>query len=259
MTLGNVVRKMSTGTPIPSLSFRDTLTRVIPGSVVVSAPIVVAMFTAPHLLPSEPIHYIVLALISYLIGEIIDQIRSGLFRVPNRFRWFIYDHTRDIQDIPRWYRNRVKYQNYLPDIFHIDIDDELEMQGTVSYELDLDFHEDMESELGVDFDHNSPRDIYDMLLIYMDPHFTRRIRRQQSLAIFASNFRLSALGATLVYLYYAIVNIGSLISYISIGMVVLIIIILLSGWSVLNMTQHQYGELLMKEYYAERHSRVSEG
>ncbi len=246
---------MSAGAPIPSLSLRDTLTRVIPGVVVLSPLLISANMTAPSVVPSGTPFYIIVALLSYLIGEIIDQFRAGLFRVPMTFRYFIYKQSGQIEKMPRRYRWIIDKQELLPERLHIY--EEIPTEELLPSHLDLDFREDMESELGVDFDENRPRDIYDLLLVYMDSHFTARIRRQQSLAIFSSNLRMSSGLAGIFYLYYVVMDFGSLLSIISGVILLAIVLIMAAGWPVLTMAQYQYGELLMKEYYGKRHSDIS--
>lgn len=195
---------MSQTSPFLGFSLRDTLTRLVPGLVFLTPLIVGFSVFTPDILPSESVLFILLGLSGYVIGEFIDQLRSGLFRVPFSFRYFVYRETDQIEKMPGWYIKLIEWQQRLPNglYFYEDRSDEARLTNN----MDLNFREDIESELGVDFLQNRPREIYDLLLIYMEDSQTHRLRRFQSVSMFSSNIRIAAVGGLLPYSAFAVAN-----------------------------------------------------
>lgn len=241
---------MAQGGPFLGFSLRDTLTRLIPGLIFLSPLVIATAAFIPTLFPNGSIFFILLALAAYLIGEFIDQLRSGLFRVPMSFRYFIYRETDQVEKMPFWYVSLAEFQEKLPDKinFYEDRDDSERLANN----LELDFRKDIEAELGVDFVDNRPREIYDLFLIYMEGHLTPRLRRFQSISMFATNLRLAAGGALLLYTPYAIANWGDPFFLSVWAISVLIILFVILFWSFFTTMHYQYDELLLKEYYMKR-------
>lgn len=231
-------------------SLRDTLTRLIPGLLFLAPLVIGVAVFLPEVFPDGSILYILLGLSAYLVGELIDQFRAGLYRVPMSFRYFVYKETEQMDKMPNWYVYIIMFQNKLPS--KLNFYEEREEDGRLTNDLDMDFRDDFESELGVDFVDNRPREIYDLLLIYMDDFFTPRLRRSQSVSIFSTNLRIAAAGATLVYTLYAIVNWKDPFFWSVWGVSLLFALLVVVFWSLLTMTQYQYTELLFKEYYMKR-------
>lgn len=241
---------MSQNGPFLGFTLRDTLTRIIPGLIFLTPLMVgVAVFSS-DLIPDGPILYVLLGLSAYLTGEFIDQLRAGLFRVPMTFRYFVYKETGQMEKMPSWYIRIVEFQEKLPK--RINFYEEIEEEDRLTNSLDFDFRKDIESELGVDFVENRPREIYDFLLIYMDDYFTPRLRRQQSVAVFSTNIRIAVVGTLVVWTLYAIVNWGNVFIWSVWGISILITLFLMIFWPFLTMTHYQYDELLLKEYYMKR-------
>lgn len=241
---------MSQAGPFLGFSLRDTLTRLIPGLIFL-APLAIGIAAfMPDLFPNGPLLYILLGLSAYLLGEFIDQLRLGLFRVPLAFRYFVHKETDQIEKMPSWYVRLVEFQEKLPNKlnFYEDIDEDKRLVNN----LELAFRRDIESELGVDFVDNRPREIYDLLLIYMDDHHTSRLRRLQSVSIFSSNLRIAAAGTLILYSVYAIFNWGDPFFLSILGVSILITVLVVFFWTALTMAQYQYAELLFKEYYMKR-------
>lgn len=241
---------MSQSGPIFGFSLRDTLTRLVPGLVFLAPLIIGTAVFLPNVFPNGSILYVLLGLAAYLIGEFIDQFRSGLFRVPMPFRYFVYRETDQMEKMPSWYVRLVKFQEKLPSKinFYEDTPDD----NRLTNNLELDFREDIESELGVDFVDNRPREIYDLLLIYMNNLHTPRLRRLQSVSIFSTNLRIAAAGALVVYFLYAVFNWGNPFFLSVFGVSLIITLFVVVFWSLLTMTHYQYSELLFKEYYMKR-------
>jgi len=241
---------MSQNGPVLGFSLRDTLTRIIPGLLFLAPLLVGVALFVPSLLPKRSVFYILLGLCAYLVGEFIDQIRSGLFRVPNNFRYFVYKETNQLGKMSRWYIWIISLQKKLPNKIKI-YEDRIEDERLIN-NLDLDFREDIESELGVDFAEDRPREIYDLLLIYMSEHFTPRLRRLQSVSMFSTNLRIAAGGALVIYSLYALANWRDPFFWSIWGISIVISFLVIAFWSLLTMTHYQYDELLMKEYYVKR-------
>ena len=158
-------------TPFLGFSLRDTLTRLIPGLLFLTPVLIVALVLMSNTIPESTVFLLLLGLSAYLVGEFIDQLRTGLFRVPMGFRYFVYKETGDMGNMPIHYRYIIKIQKRLPEglNFYVDYNEERRLAN----EFDFEFREDIETKLCVDFDDNRPREIYDLLLIYMEDSFTR--------------------------------------------------------------------------------------
>ncbi|WP_151145795.1 hypothetical protein [Haloarcula sp. CBA1131] len=241
---------MSQTGPFFGFSLRDTLTRLIPGLLFLSPLIISLTVFMPSLLPEGSLRYIILGLFAYLIGEFIDQLRLGLFRVPQSFRYFVYKETQQLEKMPIWFIYAINVQEYFPN--RLNFYEEFDEDKLLTNNLELDFREDLETELGVDFDNDRPKKIYDLLLIYMDGHFTPRLRRLQSVSIFSTNLRISVAGILLISVLYMIGNWGSPFFSFVLGFSAVLAVVVIMFWSVLTMTQQQYSELLFKEYYMKR-------
>lgn len=241
---------MAQSRPFLGFTLRDTLTRLVPGIVVLTPLLIGLILFSPNKLPNGPIFLALLGLSAFLIGEVIDQFRSGLFRVPMTFRYFVYRETDEIDNMSKWYQWLVQIQEKLPEkIYFYEDRDEADR---LTSNLDLNFREDIESELGVDFEENRPREIYDLFLIYMEPYQTPRLRRMQSVSMFSTNLRIATAGALIIYTLYWILNwkqpffILVWITSLLIGFFTLI------SWSIQTLTKYQHDEMLFKEYYMKR-------
>lgn len=169
---------MSQSGPFLGFSLRDTLTRLVPGLLFLAPVTIGIAIFIPSIVPEGSLFYILFALAAYILGELIDQLRAGLFRVPMSFRYFIYKETDQMGKMPRWYIRIVEFQERLPN--RINFYEDRGENEHITDDMQFDFREDIESELGVDFVDTRPRDIYDLLLIYLDDHLTPRLRRMQS-------------------------------------------------------------------------------
>ncbi len=166
------------------------------------------------------------------------------------FRYFIYRETDQLEKMPRWYEILIKIQEKLPS--QINFYEDRAEGRRLTNNLELDFREDMESELRIDFVDNRPREIYDLLLIYLDDYLTPRLRRLQSVSIFATNLRLAAGGSLFVSTLYALSNWNDPFFFSVWAVSILVGFLVIIFWSFLTMTHYQYNELLLKEYYMKR-------
>ncbi|MCU4800081.1 hypothetical protein OB920_06830 [Halobacteria archaeon HArc-gm2] len=242
---------MAQSGPVLGFSLRDTLTRLIPGMLLIAPFIVGVTIFVPSILPNGPIQYVLLGISAYLIGEFIDQLRAGLFRVPMGFRYFVYQETDQMDKLPRWYIYLVEVREMLPN--KLNFQEERDDEERLTNSLEMEFRKDIESEVGVDFLDNRPREIYDLLLIYMDDHLTPRLRRLQSVSIFSTNLRIAAGGTLIIYTPLALNNWKDPFFWTMWGVSIIIAIVVVVFWSFLTFTQHRYVEILIKEYYVKRH------
>jgi hypothetical protein len=201
-------------------------------------------------IPESTIFLVLLGLSAYLVGEFIDQLRTGLFRVPMGFRYFVYKETNDMSNMPIHYRYIINTQQKLPEglDFYLDYNEEQRLAN----EFDFEFREDIETKLGVDFNDNRPREIYDLLLIYMEGSFTRRLRRLQSMSRFGSNIRIASVGSLFFMSIYLIPFRHSIFAKLAWFTAFVVAVTVLSLGSFFTLFQQHYDELLMKEYYMKR-------
>lgn len=241
---------MSQAGPFLGFPLRDTLTRLVPGLIFLAPLVIGTALYVPSIMPSGSLLYVLLGLSAYLVGEFIDQLRLGLFRVPLNFRYFVYKETDRLGKMPNWYVRLVTLQERLPKgiYFYKDIDEDRRLTN----ELDLDFRKDIESELGIDFIDNRPREIYDLLLIYMNDYHTPRLRRMQSISIFSTNLRVATAGALFISTLFAVANWRNPFYWSIWGVSILIALGVIAIWFFLTITKYQYDELLFKEYYMKR-------
>jgi len=244
-----LTRYMST-TPFLGFSLRDTLTRLIPGLLFLTPVLIVALVLMSNTIPESTIFLVLLGLSAYLVGEFIDQLRTGLFRVPMGFRYFVYKETNDMSNMPIHYRYIINIQQKLPEglDFYLDYNEEQRLAN----EFDFEFREDIETKLGVDFNDNRPREIYDLLLIYMEGSFTRRLRRLQSMSRFGSNIRIASVGSLFFMSIYLIPFRHSIFAKLAWFTAFVVAVTVLSLGSFFTLFQQHYDELLMKEYYMKR-------
>ncbi|WP_206750758.1 hypothetical protein, partial [Halorubrum sp. SP3] len=67
--------------------------------------------------------------------------------------------------MPSWYIKLIEWQQKLPR--KLNFYEDRDESERLTNNMNLDFRKDLESELGVDFIEDRPREIYDLLLIYM--------------------------------------------------------------------------------------------
>lgn len=238
---------MSNQSVVGGFSLRDLLTRVIPGLVVIGPFVLGANIALSEIIPTFTGYVILIGLVSYLIGEIIEQYRAGVFRVPLPFRYFIFKETGDIDIMPLRYRKAVKVQKNLPG--WLNIYEHTKEESRLTNQFDFDFRKSMESKYGLDFKKNRPREIYDALLIDLGPDLTMRTQRSHSLAMFNTNLKIAVFLAGFIYIGVFIFGdltplmAFSILSFVLIGVLVIILTLFLDS------SQHLYIELLLKEYY----------
>jgi len=231
-------------TPI-GFSLQDLLTRVIPGSVTLAPAISGLYLFEPNLFPSSNMLLISFGLTEFLIGTLIDQVRTGIFGVPFEFQFFIYKETDNQSKLPWRHRKILKIQNTLPDW----IPKYYQYTETDSYlpnRLDLDFQKSMEDRLGIDFQESNPRDIHDALILYLQPNMSSRTLRQQYLYFFPKNLQIATVGAISLYLFQFAINPSNSIIQIALLFLLGISSIVALIMQIFSTTPALYSDLLLK-------------
>lgn len=107
----------------------------------------------------------------------------------------------------------------------------------------------MESTLGVDFEKDRPREIYDALLIYLDSTLSNRTMRLQSLHVFAGNLKIVAVVSPILYGLISVYNwfepIFTTMLFASIAASTFCLLFI----AALSASEGLYLELLLKEYW----------
>lgn len=229
-------------------SLADLLTRVLPGSVFIFPALISILILEPNLVTDPSILLVVIAILSFLFGELIDQFRKALFRVPAPFAFYLYHETDDMEKLGPIYGILISLDNSLPKQFPKFFDKRKEENRLVN-RLPMDFRKRIENDYSLNFDSNSSRDIYDCIVIDMESEFSDRTFRQRTIYIFSQNLQISTVVAAFIYTSFLIsypsnnlVLFSTVILYVSIA-----IIFFLSAF--MGASSAMYVELLMKEIY----------
>lgn len=248
---------MSTRSTPVGFSLHDFLTRIIPGSVILAPALTGLYVFFPNFFSNVSLIVVLIAIMSFLCGELIEQLRIGLFRVPMPFRYLIYNQTGDISKMPFWYQKEKQLQKWFPERLHRE---EPKGEDYLPDYLNMDFRSQIENEFDIDFVSHSPRDIYDLLILSLEPNFSSRTRRHQSLYAFSKNLQIATAIAIFLYLGEFLLNMQNEIIQIAIISLIGVLTLIFVSISFLIATPHLYVELLLKEYYlkSKQSERVSE-
>lgn len=227
-------------------SLHDFLTRIIPGTVILAPALTGLYVYYPSLFSNIGLIVVLTTLIAFLLGELTEQLRTGLLRVPFPFRYLIYNETGDLSKMPLWYRKESKIQPWLPKRLQ-----RKEPSGDdyLPAHLNLDFRSQMENEFDVDFKVDRPRDIYDLLILSLEPNLSARTRRHQSLFAFTKNLQIATVVAIVLYVAEFLVDTQNGVFQIAILALIIVLTFILVFISFLKASAHIYFELLIKEYY----------
>lgn len=245
---------MKGGSAVGGFTLHDLTTRVVPGLAAMTPTLIGAILVYPGLLPLNSFVVLMVGLLAYLIGEFFNLLRSGLLRVPMNFRYFVYRETGSLNKMPWHFQKLTSIQSKLPTWFNFYVD--IDEKERLTNDLDLDFREDMEEQLGIDFNENRPREVYDSLMIYMDPILTSRTRRFQSLSIFAINLQVSVVFVTAIYGLVFLTDVSNFARLIPLLVSLALLVITIVCRPILAVPQYHYIELLVKEYYMKRHREL---
>ena len=191
---------------------------------------------------------------SFILGEVTELIRTSLFRVPGPFHYFIYHYTDDQSKLTKYYRINLHINEKLPHLLSEKFFDHNETEY-LPERLNFDFRLSMEGKFNVDFDTDEPRDIYDMLILYLEPNMSPRTQRHQSLYAFFLNLWIAFVISAAVYMVevaYQPSNSTLVLSTLSLSIIFVVLVIISL---ILIITPHVYFESLLKEYYNEEINR----
>lgn len=156
--------------------------------------------------------------------------------------------------MPWWFKYEIKARKSLP---VLKPQEQIDQKAYLQDELNLNFRSNMEDDFDVDFESNRPRDIYDFLILSMEPSLSPRTRRHKSLYAFSNNLQIATAIAIFLYLGEFALNANN--GVIMIGTLTLfgITILILVFTSFLSAVSHTYFESLLKEYYVRKKGSVA--
>ncbi|WP_247729485.1 hypothetical protein [Halovivax limisalsi] len=192
------------------------------------------------------------ALTTLVIGEVINHLRSGLFRVPLPFSYFFYNATGEISKLPKWFRIIIKIDERLPDKFSIFND---APEGTtLETRFQFDFLDSMNNNFQLDPERALPRDYYDCLLLTLAESKSPRTEKFRELWAFRQNIRIALMISLFFYIWYIgmeFPDATAVILLLAAGLTILLVVVIdqmLSG------TPHLFVEMIFKEYYMDQRS-----
>lgn len=239
-------------TPL-TFTLHDFLTRIVPGAILVLPALTGIYVFYPDLFTDIRFISVIVLIMSFLLGEIIDQFRAGLFRVPRPFYYLLYKSTGDLTKMPSWYQKVVWLDNALPDSCPPLIE-ERDPENYLPNRLEIDFKEEFEIRYGLNCDTDRPRDIYDIMLLDLEPELSSRTHRHRSLYIFTRNLQIATVFAFPFYLLEYLANMQNGIMVLALFSLLFIAVSVFVYSRFLDTSPHLYVELLLKEFYLKRGS-----
>ncbi|ELZ12627.1 hypothetical protein C479_04502 [Halovivax asiaticus JCM 14624] len=113
----------------------------------------------------------------------------------------------------------------------------------------MDFRTHIESQFQIDFEKVEDHDIYDLLVMHLEPTMSRRTRRQRSLYILITNLKMSYVIAFFMYVVLLLFNPGNEIIQLSTLLLITVAAFTFLLLSFMRVTGSIYVELLLKEFY----------
>lgn len=236
----------STQTPA-GFSLETFLIQVVPGLVMISPILLNLWITTPVNTDTSSATLVVIALAALISGEIVEQLRSGLFRVPIPFSYHIYTVTEDMSHLPKRYRYAIRIDELTPD--RLNIVSEADEEYVLEERFQFNFLENMEEEFSLDPDSALPRDFYDSLLLYLGDGVNTLTQDYQKACKFNQNLKISVLIALFFYGYYAVWEYPNPLMwvYLLAAMGLSVITFLITRF--LMASSNLYVEMLFKEFY----------
>lgn len=239
---------MSSNQTPTGFSIESFLTRIIPGLIVISPILLNIWVFDPNIIPTTNVDFLVIALVALIFGELIEQVRSGLFRVPKPFSHYLYTETGDDRFLPRTLRYSARIDNLLQKVVPWGISEDHQL----SDRLDFDFLAEMIKTFKLNPNLATSRDFYDALILHLGDDVNVRTKDYRNAYIFSKNLKLSTFIALLFYLYYAWLKHPSEVYLIFIGIGFILVVFVTVFLSFLQATPDLYMEMLEKEFYIDR-------
>jgi hypothetical protein len=244
---------MSSGSPVQTggFSINDLLTRIIPGALFIIPAVIVFISLQPDLFTeNRNLVLIGSAISAYIAGEIINIFRMIFLCVPSSLRWHVSYLTGREDVLALIYRKSLRLQSWSESLREGNIANSPwnYQNETLSDRLDFDFVHEYEDHFDIDLIDGDIRDIYDLLVMELEPNFSESTRRLKLLFEFVNNLKISAVFLVLLisYTYIQGINVGTSIYIIS-GLLVLMFVVTLL--SLLLSVEMLYVESLLKEFY----------
>ncbi|WP_227261357.1 hypothetical protein [Salarchaeum japonicum] len=238
-----------------SVSIYDFFTRIIPGSVLVAPGIISLSAFEPDLFNNITVVIISAALLCFLAGELMNLLREILFRVPWTFRRFLARITDDDRHLTSLQRVLRRVEMVIRDFGStirrkIGVPKEQSSRPRdLEKRLSFGFKESIKEELSVDFTTFSTYDIYDLLVLELEPEFRRSTRRARLMHEFTMNLKIAAGSGVLIYsAFYLPEGRNLVLRYavaFSLGLLAL-------SWLISRISESSsniYTEALLKQYY----------
>ncbi|WP_440769918.1 hypothetical protein [Natronorubrum sp. DTA28] len=237
---------MPTQTPV-GFSFEAFLTRVVPGLVLMS-PVLLALFlTSPIEINPSNTNLLLVSLMALIFGELIEQLRSGLFRVPLPFTHSIYTATGDESHLPTWYQYLKKIDERFPDI--VGSIKESNDEDLLGERFNFDLQNEMEEKFELNPDSALPRDFYDSLLLYLGDDLSSRTRNYFNLYVFNTNLKVATILSLPLYTYYIGIQYPDTEMWMFIISATILLTIVFLITQFLKASPYLYVEMLFKEFY----------
>lgn len=236
----------TTQTPV-GFNLEAFLTRVVPGLVFISPILLDAWIDSPIDINNSSISLLIIALVAMVFGELIEQMRAGLFRVPIPFSYHIYNHTEDDSHLPIRHEYLIKINKRLPDRFKIG--DFPDKEYRLENRLQFNFQEEIEEELDLDPNSALPRDFYDGLLLYIGDEFSTQTKKHQQTYIFGQNLKLATAFSLIFYFWLILLKLPNPIVVLYIAAVVVLLTFVFLVTRFMMRSPNLYVEMLFKEFY----------
>lgn len=239
------------GNPVESLTLRDVLTRLVPGGVVVAAGWYAAWVAEWQLDPDRTAVLLAVLLASYLVGELLEFVRSRVFPAPWPFVVRVRETFPSDDENPtvgglrgvgesaieRSPHGESKTEPRSADESNSNDESTDESSGPDAVEqLCQRYHEAYAAD--------DPVDVYDYLLLEYGDAFSRRTVRLQSLYRFWNSTRLAAMVAAPILA----TTVGGLLRLALLAFAVLVVLSMVAGNVALDWLGETYTALLFKEY-----------
>lgn len=223
------------------------MTRVIPGLVVLSPILFELYLYQSTVIDDIGVGLLLLAIAALIVGELIDHLRSGIYRVPLPFSYAIYQETNDKSHLPTWYRKVESIDRWLPN--QISLIHEVDENNSLKARLNFDFLDELLQRYELNQDLASPRDYFDILTLSLNDDISPLTVKFKNSFIFNQNFKISSFFAGIILVYLLIISVNEPIMPIYFLLIILLFMFTYAITTILNDSSHMYAEMLIKEFY----------
>jgi hypothetical protein len=253
--------------PGSDYSIYDIISRIIPGSIALYVLLSLSYNTSDTVgenplneLATSPTLLIIFVGFSLLTGEILQFSRNKLNPVPFPLRREIYRQTRNRNFLPLHDQWRRKIWDWLSSGYTrklaIPLGRKLQLglfepPQRLSTKTREGFWRDFKYRFSVDDDFDHAKDVYGILIAYLEPHMTSDLRRSRAVVDFMNNLII----ASLFLVYASIINIpafGGLDEFPLVSFIGLILFFLPGMIFAFGFIERHYVNRLLLEYFYRR-------